>query len=161
MESQITFTCEEIMSTDKSVTKNLMETLADGREGFAQGAAKLDEQSPQIASVFRRFSSQRAAFYSELETMAKGYGDYIEESGSALASLHRGWMKLKDALSGSSAKGVVDAAEQGEDHAVAEYKEALAADISAGLRAVVERQSVAVKAAHDEIRSLKTAFANQ
>ncbi len=149
------------MTTDKSVTKDLMETLADGRDGYAQGATKLDQENAEIASMFRRFSSQRATFYTELEVMAKGYGDDVEESGSTLASLHRGWMSLKDALSGSSPKGVIDAAEQGEDHAVEAYTKALGADISAGLRTVVERQHTDVKAAHDEIRSLKHSFSDR
>jgi uncharacterized protein (TIGR02284 family) len=149
------------MTTDKSVTKDLMETLADGRDGYAKGATKLDNENTEIAGTFRRLSSQRATFYTELEEMAKDYGDDVEDSGSTLASLHRGWMSLKDALSGSSPKGVIDAAEQGEDHAVEAYTKALGADISAGLRTVVERQLTDVKAAHDEIRSLKHSFSDQ
>jgi uncharacterized protein (TIGR02284 family) len=148
------------MSTDKAVTKDLMQVLADGREGFSKGAEKLDGSNPDIASTFQRLSSQRAAFYSELEEIANDYGDDVEESGSALGTLHRGWMSLKDALSGSSAKGVVEAAEQGEDHAVEAYKKALSADISAELRSAVERQQRDVQAAHDAIRSLKASFSN-
>jgi uncharacterized protein (TIGR02284 family) len=93
--------------------------------------------------------------------MAKHYGDDVEESGSVLASLHRGWMSLKDALSGSSPKGVIDAAEQGEDHAVAAYEKALGEDISADLRTVAQRQQIDVKAAHDEIRTLKHSFSDK
>ena len=144
------------MSTDKTATKDLMEVLADGQEGFMKGAAKLDESdSPEIATVFRRLGQQRASFYTELETMAKQYGDDLEESGSAAAKLHRGWMSLKDAISGSSAKGVVDAAEQGEDHAVAAYNGALDGDLSADLRTLIQRQFTDVQAAHDTVRTLK------
>ena len=64
-------------------------------------------------------------------------------------------MSLKDALTGSDPKGVLDAAEQGEDHAVKTYKKALDADISDGLRSVVQRQSIDVKSAHDKVRSLR------
>ena len=149
------------MSTDKSVTKDLMETLADGRDGYAEGATKLVEENREIASTFRRLSSQRASFYTELEGMAKDYGDDVEESGSTLASLHRGWMSLRDALSGSSPEGVIDAAEQGEDHAVSVYEKARTEDISIGLRTVVERQYADVKAAHDEIRALKNSFSDR
>jgi uncharacterized protein (TIGR02284 family) len=144
------------MSTDKHTTKDLMEVLADGREGFMKGAEKLEESnSPEIATVFRQFGQQRAGFYGELEMMAKNYGDDIEASGSAAATLHRGWMSLKDALSGSSPKGVVDAAEQGEDHAMSAYQDALDADISAELRTVVQRQFGDVQVAHATIRDMK------
>ena len=144
------------MSNDKTATKDLMEVLADGREGFMKGADKLEESnSPDIATVFRKFGQQRASFYTELEMIAKQYGDDVEETGSVAATFHRGWMALKDAISGSSPKGVVDAAEQGEDHAVAAYKDALKGDLSGELRSVVARQFTDVQAAHDTVRSLK------
>ncbi len=144
------------MSTDKEATKDLMEVLADGRDGFMKGADKLEEtDSPEIATAFRRFGQQRASFYGELEMMAQQYGDDIEESGSVAASLHRGWMSLKDAVSGSSPKGVVDAAEQGEDHAMNAYQKALESDISPELRSVVQRQFGDVQTAHATVRDMK------
>lgn len=56
-------------------------------------------------------------------------------------------------------KGVLDVAEQGEDHAGKEYEKALAADISTGLRTVVERQLVDVRSAHDQVKALRDAHA--
>ena len=143
------------MSTDAAVTKDLVQTLEDGKEGFAKGAVKLDDtKSPELAATFRKYSDQRSEFATELQTMAKEYGDHIEESGSVAAAVHRGWLSLKDALAGSSPKGVLEAAEKGEDHAVKEYEKALQADLSPALRTVVERQFAEVKAAHDAVSSL-------
>ena len=143
------------MSTDEVVVADLVETLEDGREGFAKGADKLATDAPEIAATFRRFSEQRASFSAELRSMANSYGDDVDQSGSIAAKLHRGWMSLKDALAGSGPDGVLDAAEQGEDHAVKEYQQALDSDLSAELRAVVERQFTDVKAAHDDVRALR------
>ena len=53
--------------------------------------------------------------------------------------------------------GVLDAAEQGEDHAVKEYERALAEDASAELRSVIERQLADIKTAHDQVRQLRDA----
>lgn len=146
------------MSTDAAVTRDLMETLEDGREGFAKGAEKLRESdAPELGLTFMRFSEQRAGFYAELQAIAKTYGDEIEETGSVAAAVHRGWLSVKDALAGSDPKGVLDAAEQGEDHAVSEYEKALEAEISPELRDVVQRQFTEVKAAHDEVRALRDA----
>lgn len=147
------------MSVDKAVTKDLMETLADARDGFAKGAEKLEESHPGVAGTFRRYSAQRSSFYSELEEMAKDYGDDVEDSGSSLGTLHRVWMTIKDVVTGSSAKGIVDVAEQGEDHAVQSYQNALDAHLSTELRTVVARQQKDVKAAHGAIRSLKASLA--
>ena len=147
------------MSKDKSVTEDLIETLEDGREGFAKGADKLDDsKAPDLAMTFRRLSDQRDRFAKELQDLATAYGDGVDDSGTITASIHRGWMSLKDALSGSDPDGVLDVAEQGEDHAKKKYENALQEDISAGLRTVVQRQYADVQAAHDEVRSLREAF---
>lgn len=143
------------MSVDASVTKDLIQTLEDGKDGFAKGGDKLEaDGAAELASTFRRFSAQRATFSSELRGLAP---DPIEESGSVAAAVHRGWMTLKDALAGSDPSGVLSAAEEGEDHAVKEFEKALESEISAGLRTVVERQLTDVRAAHDEVRSLREA----
>ena len=145
------------MSTDAKVTKDLMETLEDGRKGFADAADKLaDGDAAGLAPKFREFSQQRAAMYTELEALAAKYGDDLDEDSSVASALHRGWMALKDAVAGSSPKGVLDAAEQGEDHAVKEYERALEdKDLSAELAVVVRRQLVQITAAHDEVKRLR------
>ena len=146
------------MSTDAAVTRDLLETIEDGKEGFAKGAEKLaDSDRPELAATFRELSEQRAKFASELQGMAQAYGDDIRESGSLAGVQHRGWMSLKDALAGTDPEGVLDVAEQGEDHAVSVYETALAQDISGDLRAVVERQFTEVRAAHNRVRSLRSA----
>lgn len=148
------------MSTDAAVTKDLIQTLEDGKDGFAKGAEKLEgDDATQIVTTFRELSARRAEMSDELQELAKDYGDHIEESGTVAAALHRGWMSLKDVVAGSDPKGVLDVAEQGEDHAVKEYKKALDADISPGLRAVVERQLVDVRSAHDQVKALRDAHA--
>ena len=117
------------MSIDAKVTKELMQTLEDGKEGFAKGADKLAATNvSELAETFRALSAQRAQFSTELEAMAAGYGDEIDESGTVVGTLHRGWMTLKDALAGDDPQGVLDVAEQGEDHAVKEYEKALGED---------------------------------
>ena len=148
------------MSKDAAVTKDLIQTLEDGRDGFAKGADKLEgDDAHGIASTFRDLSARRATMSEELQELAKAYGDDIDESGTVTAALHRGWMSLKDVVAGSDPKGVLDVAEQGEDHAVKEYEKALGSDISTGLRTVVERQLVDVRRAHDQVKTLRDAHA--
>ena len=144
------------MSTDARVTKDLMETLEDGREGFNKAAEEMASNGrADYAAEFRRIADERAGFYTELEQLAAAYGDDIDEDGSIAGTLHRVWMAVRDTLAFDDVEAVLKTAEQGEDHAVSEYKKAMEADISAGLRTVVERQFSAVKAAHDKVRSLR------
>lgn len=146
------------MSTDQKVTKDLVQTLEDGKEGFATAAERLaDSERPEIATTFREFSEQRSTFAGELRGLAGAYGDDADESSSIAGAIHRGWISVKDALTGSDPTGVIKAAETGENHAVEEYEKALGEDISAGLKGVLERQLVDVRAARDTVRSFQDA----
>ena len=148
------------MSTDEKITKDLIQTLKDGREGFATAADKLAADGREdLAERFREFSTQRETFATELTTLAGEYGDDADTSGSVAGAAHRGWMTLKDTLAGSDPEGVLDVAEQGEDHAKSEYAKALDTDLSAGLRTVVERQYTEVQRTHDIVRDLRDAYA--
>lgn len=143
------------MSTDEKITKDLIQTLEDGTNGFRSAAEKLDgDDRADLARQFRTYSDERSKFADELRTLAASYGDQVHESGSVAAAAHRGWIAVKDALSGSDPDGVVAAALTGEDHAVSEFRTALDADISPELRVVVERQSAAVQSVRDEVAAM-------
>lgn len=146
------------MSDDEKVAKDLVETLKDGERGFQSAAEKLrDSDHPQWADTLQRLSEQRAGFRREIVGLGHDYGDDVDESPSAGGALHRGWIALKDALTGDDAGGVLGAAVTGEDHAVSEYEKALEQDLSAGFRDVVSRQHTAVVDARNEVKALKVA----
>jgi uncharacterized protein (TIGR02284 family) len=146
------------MSDDAKAAKELVETLKDGERGYADAADKLrDGEHPEWATTLQRFSEQRAGFWREIVDMGHAYGDDVDESGTVAAAVHRGWIALKDALTGDDAEAVLKAALTGEDHAVSEYEDALKMDLSAGFREVVVRQHAAVVAARDEVKALQTA----
>ena len=146
------------MSDDNQVAKELVETLKDGERGFASAADKLrDGDRPEWATTLQRLSEQRAGFHREIVALGHEYGEDVDESGTVAASLHRGWISLKDALTGDDPSGVLKAALTGEDHAVSEYEKALQQDLSAGFHEVVSRQHAAVVAARDEVSALQGA----
>lgn len=144
------------MSNDASVTRNLIQILEDGKDGFASGAEALEKDGEAaLAATFREFGAKRAAFSDELQKIAAGYGDHFEESGSVAAKVHRGWMAVKDAVAGSDPDGVLDAAEQGENHAVSVFEKALQKDISPEFRVVIQRQTDEVRSAHNQVKALR------
>ena len=146
------------MSDDAKAAKELVETLKDGEKGYATAADKLrDSDRPEWATTMQRLSQQRAGFWREIVDMGHEYGDDVDESGTVAAAVHRGWLSLKDAVTGDDPDGVLGAAQSGEDHAVKEYEDALKMDLSAGFREVVVRQQADVLAARDELKALKSA----
>lgn len=140
-----------------SVIENLLETLQNGRRGFADAAEKLDEDgSEHLASEMRQLSQQRLRMSNELKALASAEGAPIENgNGSVAGTLHRSWMALRDALSGDDPYAILAAAEQGEDHAVAEYKRALQSEVPPSVKTVLERQFDEVRHAHDRVRDLR------
>ena len=138
------------------VIEDLVETLEDGKKGFAEAAERLaDAGRIDLADKFREYSSQREQFSAELRELSASHGDFIEERGSVGGTVHRAWINFKDAVSMDSAEAILGAAETGEDHAVNEYNDALEQDLTSDVRAVVARQAQAIQAAHDEVRNLR------
>jgi len=143
------------VSTDASIATNLIHTLENGKEGFQTAAEKLaDSDRPDVAAKFREFAEQRATMSDELKKITAAYGDDVDQRSTVPGALHRGWIAVKDALTGDDAEAVIGAAESGEDHAVEQYREALEADISPEFRPVVARQLASVEATHDYVRNL-------
>ena len=146
------------MTDDKDAAKELVETLKDGEKGYASAADKVrDGDHAEWATTLQRFSEQRADFQREIVDLGEDYGDDVDEDGTVTAALHRGWLSLKDALTGDDPEGVLSACVTGEDHAVSEYEKALKQDLSAGFREVVTRQHAAVVTARDEVKALQNA----
>lgn len=140
-------------STDQKYTEELVETCEDGKEGYTRGARDLADH-PELAATFTRLAEQRRGFAVELRKLAREYGDDVDEGGTTAAAVHRGWMKLKDAVTGSGPEAILSTAITGEDHAAKEYEQALAEDLSADLRTMAERQLLAVHAARAEVQGL-------
>lgn len=148
------------MSNDAAVTKELIETLQDGSDGFASGADKLEkDDEAALATTFRELGAQRGRMIDELQQIAASYGDQISDSGSVAAKVHRGWMAVKDAIAGSDPDGVLDAAVQGEDHAVSEFDKALAADISPEFKTTLQRMAAEVQSTRDQVKGLQASRA--
>jgi len=146
------------MSDDAKAAKELVETLKDGERGYADAAEKLrDGEHPEWATTLQRFSEQRAGFWREIDAMGHDYGEEVDKGGSVTGAAHRGWIALKDALTGDDPTGVLKAVLTGEDHAVSEYEQALQQDLSPGFHEVVSRQYAAVIAARDEVKALQVA----
>lgn len=143
------------MSEDAKVTKHLMQIAQDGREGYAKGAEDLAKSDrPQFAVRFRELSEQRERFVRDLTALATEYGDQLEAGSSVAGAVHRGWMGLRHAVTGSGPEAVLKTAEQGEEHAISAYQEALQEEVSPHLISLVQNQLVEIEAARSEVHGL-------
>ncbi|HKG14979.1 MAG TPA: PA2169 family four-helix-bundle protein [Pyrinomonadaceae bacterium] len=138
-----------------STLNSLIETCRDGQEGFKTAAEGVGNS--ELKELFYEYSRQRAGFVGELQDEVRRLGGDPEETGSVTASLHRGWMGLRAALTGGDEASVLAECERGEDAAMSSYRAAFNVDMPANVRQMVERQFAEIKEAHNKIRNLDRA----
>jgi uncharacterized protein (TIGR02284 family) len=138
-----------------STLNNLIETCRDGENGFRTAAEGVNRSD--LKSLFTNYSQQRSEFVRELQQEVRKLGGDPAKSGSVAATLHRGWINIKSAVTGKDEGAVISEAERGEDSAVANYRDALEQNLPSTVQMLVQRQYTEIKAAHDRIRSLERA----
>jgi uncharacterized protein (TIGR02284 family) len=121
-----------------AVLNDLIATCKDGVEGFKAAADAV--RSPTVKTLFtsRVTSIEQSAV--DLQAAVRRAGGDPADSGHAAASLHRGWINLKAAVSGNDERDVIEEAVRGEDTAVTRYREALQKPLPDVVRALVEHQ---------------------
>ena len=138
-----------------SALNRLIEALKDGEKGYQQAAEETHDAD--LKTLFGEYSRQRHEFAKELQKAACGLGDSKPgTSGSVTSTIHRGWINLKAALTSQDRHGILAECERGEDSAVKSYREALAgSSLGTEQKAVVQKQSDAVLAAHNNVKKLR------
>ena len=142
-----------------SVLNDLIETCKDGEQGFTTAAERAKDSS--LKSLFSKYASQRAGYVQELQSVVRELGGDPATSGHVAATLHRGWINLKEALSKDEDKAIVNECESGEDAAMKNYKDALSKSLPANVLSLVQKQFSGVQEAHGVVRDLKHSFQGQ
>lgn len=132
---------------------DLIETCKDGEYGFRRCAERVE--APGLKQVLGRRADECQKAATELQTIISQLGGTAETGGSALGAIHRGWVSVRDALSGQSDLAVLEECERGEDAALDRYRSALEDALPPHVRNIVERQYEGVKRNHDQVRTLR------
>jgi uncharacterized protein (TIGR02284 family) len=130
-------------------------TCRDGEEGFRQVAGEFED--PAMRERFTRYAHQRAGLASELVGEIHRLGGEPTTTGHAAGAIHRGWMRLKAALTGYDDAAILNEAERGEDVALEVYRKALACELPVETRTMLQRQRDDIEAVHREVRDLRDA----
>ena len=138
-----------------SVLNELIQTSEDGKKGFSDAAEQATQ--PNLKTVFQGRSADCAGAASELQALVGSLGGTAKDSGTVTGAALRGWGKVRAAF-GDADLALLDAAESAEDTAKAAYATALAGDLDAPIRAVVQRQNDGAVRNHDLIRNLRNDY---
>jgi uncharacterized protein (TIGR02284 family) len=117
---------------------DLIATCKDGVNGFKAAANAVDIPAAKSLFTSRATSIEQSA--SDLQAVVRRLGGDAADSGHAAASLHRGWINMKAALSGNDEHEIIEEAVRGEESAVEHYREALPKIRPDAIRALVEHQ---------------------
>ena len=132
---------------------HLIEVCMDGENGYR--AAATDVENSELQGIFHHYEEQRAKFAKDLRGEVVRLGGEPVTGGTVLGALHRGWMDVKSAVTGSNPSAVIAACETGEDSAAASFEQAVDTTIPGETREIVERQAKQIRAAHSHMLRLK------
>lgn len=144
---------------DISVLNGLIETTLDSVKGYTDAAE--DTNAGANAGFFREMAQERSGVASRLQSLVAGLGGDPEQHSSYGAAAHRGFMNLKEVLTGSNERAVVEEVERGEDYLKAKYETALEdTEVAPDTRRVIEEAYQSVRKGHDRASALKHSMAH-
>lgn len=142
--------------TELGVLQHLIDICLDGERGFSAAADYVD--NPGLQGLFRDLATQRKRFADELLPHLQRLGGRPDD-GSGVATLHRGWMRMKGLVPGRHDHAIVVEAERGEQAAFDAYQEALSGLLPPTVSELVETQRDAITVATDRIRAIDMGYA--
>lgn len=146
------------MSNDDvvDVLNDLIETCNDGAKGFTACAEQA--KAAELKSVFRARADECKRAAEELQAQVLACGGKPDQGGTASGAMHRGWVKIRSAMSLVDDHAVLEECERGEDVAVNAYRKALEEDLPAQIRSLVARQAEGAQRNHDQVRALRDRY---
>jgi uncharacterized protein (TIGR02284 family) len=144
-----------MIGNDNEATLNsLIATTLDSADGYRKAAEKADNE--RYRSMFLDFASQRETCVRDLQAEVRALGGNPEDDGTVLASAHRAFLSLRDAVTGTDDTAIVNEVERGEDHIKAKYEAALKdGNLTGSAQAAVQKAYQSVREGHDRMSQLK------
>ena len=138
--------------TERDTMNNLIEICRDGARGFRLAADYVAD--PQLKGIFSDTARQRDLFAAELLPYAHCLGGALGSAGTTRGTLHRGWMMVKDTLTGHDECAVLAEARRGEAVAADVYADAIMSLLPPNARPIIERQYRAIRGVQHELDQL-------
>lgn len=137
---------------DAKVLNTLIATTIDSADGFDEAAAHTT--APVLSSQFRDCARERREIVAQLQAEVRRTGETPVEAGTTKATVHRRWLDLKNAVTGSD-KAVLQEVENGEAYLRTKYAAALDDQmLSEPSRRAIEEAFAAVQRAQDRLAGL-------
>jgi uncharacterized protein (TIGR02284 family) len=132
---------------------DLIATCRNSEDGFGKAAKGV--HSDNLRTRFTGIAQHRAEFADELAPHVHALGGAPAESGHQSGIQHRGWRDLEVSIRPRDDASILAACQTGEQNTVRHYTQALARDLPMAVRAVVNRQRLAIEETVAELATLE------
>ncbi len=141
---------------------DLIQINNDRIVGYQKGIDELkDGQDTDLKSLFGNMISESTSYKKDLEDLVLEYGGSPADGTTTSGKLYRAWMDVKAVFTGGDRETVLNNCEAGEDAAQKAYQMALDDEaVMPRTKELIRQQKLALKASHDQIRSLRDAVAH-
>ena len=145
----------ETRADDIRTLNGLIANVFDSADGYRTAAQ--EASNPRYSAMFSQLASSRLSIATSLQDEVSALGGNPEDEGTALAAAHRGFVRLRDAVTGGSDDSVLAEVDRGETYLKEKFDAALAADgLSETVRTTISTAAQRVHRDHDRIEELRT-----
>jgi uncharacterized protein (TIGR02284 family) len=106
-------------SDDITVLNTLIATTLDSMKGYNEAC---EDDDGRYAGLFREMAQERSQTASRLQARVRELGGDPEDDSSTMGALHRGFLNLKQAVTGSDEESLIKEVERGEDYLKEKYE---------------------------------------
>lgn len=138
-----------------STLNSLIATTLDSIDGYRKAADEAN--AAHFRDIFLARANERQTVVTGFQAKVRELGGNPEDDGTVLASAHRAFLGLRDALTGDrDDSAVVAEVERGEDHIKAKFDSALKNDdLDPAVRQLIQTSYASVREGHDQMSALK------
>ena len=143
-------------SDDITVLNTLIATTLDSMKGYNEAC---EDDDGRYRELFTEMARERSETASRLQARVRELGGDPEDDSSTMGAIHRGFLNLKQAVTGSDEESLIKEVERGEDYLKAKYEEALKSDdLDPATRGVIQEAYTSVRKGHDRVSAIKHAM---
>lgn len=144
-------------SHDIDIINTLIATTLDSVKGYRDAAERSDNSTHE--QFFRQMSEERSRVASDLQSHVRSLGGDPETESSTAGAAHRGWLDLKDKVTGRDEEAIVSEVERGEDYIKEKFENAIADDeLGAATRGTLEKCFESIRKGHERASQMKHAM---
>lgn len=138
------------------ILNNLIVLNNDRIDGYK--AAYTETYKEELRSMFTDFQETSSQCKIELEAEVKRLGGTPEEGTMILGKLHRGWMDIKAAITGSDSESILSSCKYGEQTIIKAYEDALGEEVEEvdyEQKAMLNRQLNLLRNDYEKVKTMQ------